>query len=223
MAAHPRTLTPFIVRTDSDGETEMSSDPNPADRQLSIRRKLGFDDNPMRRRSDRVQAWARLVVIGLFVLFTFGGVFAGLTTYGHELAREQADRQYGYQITGRVLETASRYSDSNSGSSSTSVRVGWRDTQDRWRTDRLTLAHAVRAGERLRLWIDAEGEASTTAPGHDRTIALSVFKGLGITLFLAFFLLLGYCVLTFVLDHRRLTELDVEWDTVEPRWRRELP
>lgn len=197
-------------------------DSNSRDIHGTFRRRLGFDDNPMRRRSDRIQAWARLTAAVLFLVICLGGIVAGMAAYHSDLAAEEADRKYGYRVTGRVLSTSAAVASHDGVNGPKFARVAWRDREARRHVQSLSVIRSVEANQRIRLWIDNRGAATTSPPRHEKTVALGMFMGIGTALFAAFLLAAAYGVFSYVLDRSRAARWDSGWRAVEPRWRREV-
>lgn len=183
-----------------------------------LRRRLGLDGNPMRRRSDRVQSWLKVAVCALFVT---GLVVAGIvahTSYRRGLAAVQRAGQT-HQVTARVVSVVSWVSVQDGGYVPGSGRVVWSDAAGRRHTqDVVTSAYP---GESVRLWVDRAGRASTAR--HSRTTAVldAAASGLSTATIAVAGLFSAYLGAVLLIDRRRAATWDREWLMVEPGWRRQ--
>jgi hypothetical protein len=191
---------------------------NVQSRLTMLRRRLGVDDNPLRRRSDRVQTWLRLGVCALFVGGLVVAGIVGHSSYRHGLAAEQRAEQ-SHQVTAHVVSVVSWASDQAGGYVPASTRVVWHDAAGRRHTEDI-VAQAY-AGESVRVWVDPDGRASLTRHTHARTLAGAVVSGLSVATIAAAGLFSAYFAAVLLIDRRREATWDREWLVVEPGWRRQ--
>lgn len=181
-------------------------------------RRLGLDRNPMRRRSDRVQSWARIVAGALLLVGCLAAAMVGHTRYERRLAADGVDARSGYRVTGRVVSDAVIVSAPDGYPVRGTVRVAWRDRAGRHHGDWFVLRSDIRT---VPLWVGADGRASTTMPLGDRPAVAGASVGL-LTLFAAAGGIgIAYLALVIVLTCRRLAEWQRQWASVEPGWRRQ--
>ncbi|MQA79664.1 MAG: hypothetical protein GEV10_14485 [Streptosporangiales bacterium] len=189
----------------------------------AVLRKLGLDENPLRRGSDRIQSFS-LLVIGLFiVLGCVLGVRTGLSVYEHERQVEIVDARDGYQVMARVLEVSTSVPTGREGATTAHItRVTWQDEQGREHMDTITVRKADRPHGDIRLWIDARGTASASPRSAGRTLGLAFMQGLGVTSWTAIAAAVAYVAICALLNLRRRRQWDDEWVLVEPQWRRQV-
>jgi hypothetical protein len=185
-----------------------------------IARRIGIDRNPLRRRSDRVEAWLRLVVLTT-VLLAAPFVVWGTSHVAYRNAVAAAQRelhQTRYRVTAVLLEDATGlyYSDT--------VRPQPESVQARWtapdgtpRTGQVLVPSPANAGSEVRVWTNRHGDLADPPESHDPvstavTAGLAAFAGLGAV---AACLLL---VIRLGLNRRRMAIWQTEWIIVEPRW-----
>lgn len=184
----------------------------------TLRRYFGLDDNPLRRRSDRLQSWLKLAVCGLFVVGLVVAGVVGQASYRRGLATEQR-AELSYPVTGRVVSVVTWASDQSGGYVPASARVVWRDAAGRRHTD--DVVTSAYRGEQVRLWIDRVGHPYPTRYSHTWTVLDAVASGLATAMIAAAGLLSLYLVVVLLIDRRRHSTWDREWLVVEPGWRRQ--
>jgi hypothetical protein len=184
-----------------------------------VRRWVGLDDNPLRRRSDRVQGWLRLAVCALFVV---GLVVAGVVGHAFYLRGLAAEQQAGqtYQVTARVVAVVTWTPVEGGGLVPHAVRVVWSDAAGGWhRQDVVTRAYQ---GESVRLWVGRDGRASPTRYSHTRTVVGAVVGGLSAATIATAGLFSVYLAAVLLIDRRRQARWDRGWLAVEPGWRKQV-
>jgi hypothetical protein len=196
--------------------------PKPDRRLVRLARWLGFDRNPLRRGTDRVEAILRLFMILLLVL----AVPAAAVTVGrwadHDaLRRAQAERTHNHQVTAVLLQDAPA---TGTPDPYTSVQTAW--VPARWQPpgqpsrtgDVLALAGA-RQGSSVQTWIGPSGAVTNPPPDH-RVVAGDVCLAVVTTCLLSCLVLLVTWVLAHrALDRQRLRGWEAEWRASGPLWR----
>lgn len=188
-----------------------------------FRRWAGLDGNSLRRRSDRLQAWARLTGLALVI----GGlVFTGIAahnTYTDDVALQHANAKVGYRVTGQVLSATDAQVSPDGSVLRGMVRVSWRDRTGHQRVQLLIAPVGAKAPRgKIPVWVDARGHASTSPPNAGRPItaaALAAVLGTGLTVTSTVLL---YLLAMIPVERRRLAEWQREWTVVEPGWRRQV-
>ena len=163
-----------------------------------------FDRNPLIRRTDRLEALLMLVVLVVsLVAIPVAGVLAATVYSGREI-------QYNQQAHERRAVTATVTNAGNDGSATTAVHAKWPVAAGE-RTGSLYLATAAKAGQRIEIWVDKDG--NPVAPPNSRWHALSG----AVATVLATFLIVGFW-LTFL-----VTEVCSRLDGArDAQWEREL-
>lgn len=197
------------------------SDARPSAAAAALRR-LGLDDNPLRRHSDRLQTRARLVLGAFFLLGCVVAGLVGRAAYGQEAFAAERDAQTGYQATGRVVSTSTSTADPQTGAAQRVVRVAWRDAEGRGHRQHLVLPMGRKVTSSIGIWVDSRGRASLTRPPESRSVA----SGIGAAMLFLFTQTLVlwslYGVVVVVLNRRRDRAWQREWRLVEPDWRRRV-
>jgi hypothetical protein len=192
------------------------------DRSLArLARWLGFDRNPLRRGTDRVEAALRLVMILLAVVAVpAAAVAAGRWADHYALHRAQVQRAVNHQVTAVLLEDAP---ESGIPNPYTNVQTSW--VPARWqppgqppRTGEVLALAGARKGSTVRTWIDPSG--AVTAPPLDRRIVVGdVWIAVTATCLVSWLVLLAVGVLVRRgLDRRRLRAWEAGWRASGPLW-----
>jgi hypothetical protein len=192
------------------------------DRSLArLARWLGFDRNPLRRGTDRVEAVLRLVIILVAVVAVpTASVAAGRWADHYALHRAQLQRAVDHQVTAVLLTDAPASGIPNP---YTNVQTSW--VPARWqppgqptRTGEVLALAGARKGSTVRAWVDPSG-AVTAPPLEHRFVVGDVWIAVMATCLVSWLLLLAAGVLVRrVLDRRRLRAWEAEWRASGPLW-----
>jgi hypothetical protein len=193
----------------------------PARSLARMSRWLGFDRNPLRRGTDRVEAVLRLVLIILLVaVIPAAAVAVGRWADHHALHRAQLERATDRLVTAVLLENApaSGVPDPYTSVQTAWVRARWQPPGQPPRTGDVQALVGARQGSTVRTWIDRSG-AVTDPPMDHRVIVGYVFVAVMVTCQLSWLVLLAAAVLVRrALDRRRLNAWEAEWRANGPLW-----
>jgi hypothetical protein len=192
------------------------------DRSLArLARRLGFDRNPLRRGTDRVEAALRLVIILVAVVAVpVAAVAAGRWADRYALHQAELQRAVDHQVTAVLLEDAPVSGVPNP---YTNVQTSW--VPARWqppgqpaRTGEVLALAGTRQGSAVRTWVDPSG-AVTDPPLERRVVVGDVWLAVVATCLMSWLLLLAAGVLIRCgLDRRRLRAWAAEWRASGPLW-----
>ena len=184
-------------------------------------RWLGFDRNPLRRGTDRVEAVLRLVLIILLVaVIPAAAVAAGRWADHQALHRAQLERATDRLVTAVLLENApaSGVPDPYTSVQTAWVRARWQPPGQPPRTGDVQALVGARQGSTVRTWIDRSG-AVTDPPLEHRVVVGDVWLAVTATCLVSWLVLLAAAVLVRrVLDRRRLNAWEAEWRASGPLW-----
>jgi hypothetical protein len=184
-------------------------------------RWLGFDRNPLRRGTDRIEAALRLVMMIMVVAAVpAAAVFAGQRADHAALNRAHAQRAANHLVNAVLLKQAPA---TGTPDPYTSVQTAW--VLARWqppglpsRTGQVLAIAGARKGSTVRTWIDPSG-AVTSPPLDHRDIVGDVFIAVIATCFASWLLLMvASAGARRALDRRRLSAWDAEWRASGPLW-----
>ncbi|MFI6035819.1 hypothetical protein ACIBBD_16925 [Streptomyces sp. NPDC051315] len=186
-------------------------------------RGRGQRRNPLRRRSDVVEAWTALVVA---VLLLVGAPLAGAVAgrWAHDDARataaeQRAERQrVRAEVVGRPADALATVQGGRDDSYRVAVR--WTEPGQGTRTATARVPAGTRQGEVVDVWFDARGRGvgppadGTAVWQHTLTLGVATAGGT------AALVLLGHTVVRRVALRRRLDEWGREWARTGPEWSR---
>lgn len=184
-------------------------------------RWLGFDRNPLRRRTDRIEAALRLVtVILLLVAVPITAIVVGRQADRLALRQAQAQRTADHEITAVLLQQAQATGvpDPYTNVQLTYVLARWQPPGHAPRSGEVLAPAGAHAGSTVRVWIDASGAVASPPPDH-RIIVGDVCLAAIVTCLVASLLILGSNALARrALDRRRMRAWDAGWRAAGPMW-----
>ncbi|MCU7726010.1 hypothetical protein ODJ79_19980 [Actinoplanes sp. KI2] len=176
----------------------------------SLLRRLGWHRNPLRRGSDRVEAWLNAVL--LITLALAGSAMAVGTSRGAYRAEEKAaawDRTHRFEVWAVLV--------SKPAAPQGTAQARWKAPDGSPRTGPVTAALSTAAGAWVPIWVDETGAVSTAPPHHSpATHAAGV--GAVTLLLVAAALAAIWLFCRRLLDRQRLRTWQDEWLEVGPRW-----
>ncbi|HEU5418892.1 MAG TPA: hypothetical protein VFV41_14475 [Streptosporangiaceae bacterium] len=184
-----------------------------------LARRLGVDHNPLRRRSDLIEAWLLPVAIALFLILGPVAV-AGATWFAH--AQSAADRQVEqtwHRVPAMLLRAAPGPVAGGS-SHSWTVRepARWVTADGLTRTAQVPVMAGTRAGSVVPVWLDRAGQPQspplTAGQVADRVVVAVSAALAGLAVLLTGLVL----VIRWQLNRRRLASWAADWDVTGPRW-----
>jgi hypothetical protein len=183
-----------------------------------LHRRLGLDHNPLRRRSDLIEAWLLPgFVAALLILGPVVGIVAGHWASAQNAAAWQAQRSW-HSVPAVLTQSAPGPAFPDGGANSWTVWIPARWTAGgRAHAGNVPAPSDTRAGSTVRVWLDQAGQVRepltvSAADVHDLTTA-------GISLTALVLLLAGAILVTRrVLDRRRLAGWATGWMSVGPQW-----
>jgi hypothetical protein len=186
-----------------------------------LTRRLGADHNPLRRRSDLIEAW--LLPGAVIVFLALGPLVASLAVWLAHLdnaATRHAQRSLD-PVPGVVLAAAPGPLMSDNGANSWVVWVPARWTAaGRPQAGRVPAVSGTRAGSVVPVWLDHAGNVRlpplTAAQARDRVIVAAVTALAALAAALACIALICRWRLT----RARLRSWEADWRAVGPQWSR---
>lgn len=174
--------------------------------------------NPLRRRSDVIEAW---VILAGWVLALVGGLFAGLAAA--DAIERSADRQRVERrtVSAVLVEDAKgKVPAKAAGDPRVWATVRWTAPDGSTRTGQARVPATSPAGDRVPVWIDKSGHltAEPLTDGEARSHAAAggalVATGAG------GIALAAVSVTRMYLSQRRMEQWAVEWERIDTRWGR---
>ena len=187
-----------------------------------LRRRLGSDGNPLRRREDRIAAW--LVPAWFLALLALGPAVASaaaLWVHSGESAVQHAEQSW-HEVPGVLLKAASGPLMTDNGANTWTVwaLAKW-SAAGRWHVGAVPVAAKSPAGSEVPVWLNKAGKVEV-APLSARQLGAYADTVTTIALAaLAVFLAGIAWAVSRALDRRRLASWEAAWLVVGPRWSRQ--
>jgi uncharacterized membrane protein len=186
---------------------------------MKLARRLGRDANPLRRRSDVIEAWLAPAAIVVFLIL--GPLVAGLVALGvrADNAAAQHAQQSWHPVSAVLLRAAPgpEFSDNGANTWTEWAPARW-TAGGRQQTGNIPVPAGSRAGSTQTVWLDSAGYVRAPAmTGSELGGAI----GTGILLALAalaIVIAVAYRLAQRALDRRRLASWETAWLAVGPRW-----
>ncbi|MEV5987749.1 hypothetical protein AB0L85_22500 [Streptomyces sp. NPDC052051] len=179
--------------------------------------------NPLRRRSDVIEAWTALILaLLLCVGAPLAGVVAGLWAYGTVHATQVTQRAQRHEVPAVLVEDAPAAAPStqNGNQPLYRVKVHWTDPGKGTRTAYAQVPAGSRQGERTEVWLDARGHGVAPPVSDAAVWQHSVSAGVWAAGGVAGTVLLSRAVIRRVAERHRMAEWEAEWARTGPEWRR---
>ena len=190
-------------------------------RLAKVARWLGFDRNPLRRGTDRVEAALRLVMMILLVVAVpIAAVAAGRQADHLALNQAHAEQAANHLVTAVLLRDApvTGIPDPYTSVQSVWVPARWQPPGQPSRTGEVLALAGARKGSTVRTWIDASG-AVTNPPIDHRDIVGDVCIAVVATCLASWLVLLvSGTLVRRALNRRRLSAWEAEWRAFGPLW-----
>ena len=186
-------------------------------------RRTGFDRNPMRPSTDRIQAIVRAVLLAAFVLgapvvtaYVSHQVYlAGLRTARAQAAAWHQVPALVQHVT--VVATPWRHPAS---SGPEALQVRWAMPDGSSRTGDLAWGAGAAAGSTITVWIDASGRLAHPPLTDAAAVAHLIGTAVAVPAVLALLLWAAARTASLLLDRHRMASWEADWLAVEPRWSR---
>lgn len=184
-------------------------------------RRLGFDHNPLRRRSDLIEAWLLPALVAVFLLLSPLLVGAASAWVHNENAATQQAQRSWHRVSAVLLQAVPGplMSDNGTNSWTTWTSARWTDN-GRPHVGQVPAAAGSSAGSTVSVWLDRAGNVQapplTAGQIRDRVVLAAVVALTALALFLTTVALIGRRLL----DRSRLAGWATAWMSVGPQWSR---
>jgi hypothetical protein len=185
-------------------------------------RRLGFDHNPLRRRSDLIDGWLLPGVIAAFlILGPIAGTIAGLWVHAGNVAVQRADKSW-HQVSAVLLEPVPGPLFSGNGDSWLVPAPARWVADGRARTGEVPAPAGASADSTVPVWLNRAGRVQApplTAAGARNRILIAVVSSLACLVAL---LTAAAVTARWLLDRKRIAGWEAGWLSVGPQWSRQL-
>lgn len=193
----------------------------PVTRLARCARRLGFDRNPLRRRTDRIEAVIRLAtVILLLVAVPIAAIVAGREADQLALRQAHAQQAAEHEVTAVLLQRAQATGspDPYTSVQLTYVLARWQPPGQPPRSGPVLAPAGAPAGSTVAVWIDASGAVASPPPEHREIVGDVCIAAIIASMVAILLLLESNALARRVLDRRRLNAWDAEWRATGPLW-----
>jgi len=188
---------------------------------VALARRTGLDANPLRRGSDRAEAWVRIGLIVLFLVVSpLAAAALGQLTSAASARAARAQAASEHQVTAVLDHRVSKSANDPLYGSDEFAWAGarWTAPDGQQRAGQVPAPVGSPAGRHIAIWVDSAGRL-VYPPIGDGQIASRVIAVVALTPAVLGVVLLGVLWLTRrLLDRRRLGDWASEWSAVEPLW-----
>jgi len=185
-----------------------------------IARRLGVDRNPLRRRSDRTEAWLTMIlVLVILVLGPQAALHAAGTVYQNAVRASEWDLTHRFTVKAVLMKDAGQKDPSYSDAYTveTTVPAQWVAPNGSQRSGPVLAPVGQHAGSTVAIWIDQHGVV-TGSPVRHHPSADALAAGM----LAVFGVLVGAGIVLLLmrrrLDKGRMNDWQTEWMFVEPGW-----
>ncbi|MCD7442282.1 hypothetical protein K4B79_29185 [Streptomyces lincolnensis] len=178
----------------------------------TTKRLWRWRNSPLRRRDDVLEAW---LVLTVWVIAVVGGTLAGTLTAG------AADEVFSQQRAERTSVRAVLLADTASASAKSYravAKVRWTTPDGSTRTDSTLVKSGQKAGSRIVVWTDRQGNLTTAPPSPTNAVLEAGFLGAVAALAVTGAAFGAGRAARWGLDRRRIARWSEEWDLVGPLW-----
>lgn len=190
----------------------------------SLRRRLGLDANPVRRRTDRAETWFRIWML-VFFMIAAPITSIGFTHWTDASMTSQAQAQTAREhlVTATLLTQAAGNSRFPAAGTAISWAVARWTAPDstRWAGQVQALAGA-RKGSTVRVWTDTHGRLAAAPVARSQIVSRLITVAALTPLALALLLLTITGLVHRALERRRMAAWEADWTAVEPQWTHRL-
>jgi len=171
--------------------------------------------NPLRRRSDVLEAWVRLTAC---VLALVGGLLAGLVTQGaveRDLDRQRVERQ---AVTAVLVEDAKgKLSAGAADDDRVWATARWTTPDGSTRTGQTKVRPDTPAGTRVTVWTDQHGVLTSKPVTHEQARLQADLVGVLAAVTASGLVAAGAHVTRACLDRRRMEQWAADWARTDTR------
>ncbi|MET7480398.1 hypothetical protein ABZT17_39520 [Streptomyces sp. NPDC005648] len=174
-------------------------------------------NNPLRRRSDVLEAWIVLVAWTFAVVVAAVAGILGARLAEHAAQRDRASRTRASAVLVGVVPGGTRDVVGGVRHDRVLATVRWRDARGAVRTGTTEVKPALRAGSTVPVWTDGHGRLVSPPAGPTETVTRAVLAGAGAGLAAGLLVLSGGYLVRLRVERRDVERWGTEWDRTDPR------
>jgi hypothetical protein len=187
----------------------------------SLARRLGLDRNPLRRGSDRAEAWIRIALVLAFLICAPLAFWAA-ESWADSTAPTAAHAQQAgeHRVPATLLQGVPSGADSFAVVSLGWVRARWNVPGGSARTGYVEAPTGSRAGSTVQVWLDRSGAPTEPPWPLDQIRSWTLMIAVLAPILLALLLLAVMGILGHIFHRHRLASWQRAWSAVGPQWTR---
>ncbi len=185
-----------------------------------LARWLGFDRNPLRRGTDRIEGVLRLVTVLLLAAMPAAAVAAGQQADHLALNQAHAQQAGDHLVTAVLLQNApvTGFPDPYTFVQDAWVQTRWQPPGQPLRTGQVLAVAGARKGSTVHTWVDRSGAVISPPMGHRNVVGVVCIAVVGTCIVSWLLLLVSGTLVRRALDRRRLNAWEAEWRASGPLW-----
>ncbi|MGX1910124.1 Rv1733c family protein [Streptomyces phaeochromogenes] len=174
--------------------------------------------NPLRRTTDRIEAWCSGFLLLVLVLgLPLASVGAGLAAYESAMRAVQVQSAERHQVTARLISVPGT-APGSAADEKQKVQVSWTGDDGRQQTGTTRVPLNKAEGSTVRIWVDRDGTVQEPPMSADNAKAAGWVMGAMTAVGVYAGLVAVRKGMHVALNRRRYAQWDTEWDLVEPLW-----
>ena len=183
-------------------------------------RRLSFGRNPLRRRTDRLEAALLLTAFAVALLVVPAAAIVGTAVRDRAEQAAARERTERHPVRARTQEDAGSSASSGSTQFITPVRVAWLDRSGTTQEGQTDVVIGTKTGAELTIWLDREGTITTAPRDSTDSAALGTLAGMTLPMLAWPLLFALFRLARRPLNRARTDAWAREWEQVSPRWTR---
>jgi hypothetical protein len=188
-----------------------------------LARRLWMSKSPLRRRTDRIEAWITAALLAMFLI----GAPLCWATAGHWVQQGGTLEQYAqrswHQVPAVLVQGApalSNFDARASWSLQVPALARWAGPGGRKIVGKVPVAPGTPAGHTVQVWVDSSGQPTGVPLLHAELVKREIGAELLAPIGLALVLLAVGWMVRLLMNRRRLAAWENGWASIGPRWTR---
>ncbi|MFD8253055.1 Rv1733c family protein [Streptomyces werraensis] len=179
------------------------------------RHRVSRKANPLRRRSDQLEAWiSRLLLLILLLGLPAATLGTGLATYRSAMGTVRTQSAERQEVDAQVVSAGRTVA----ATQEQRAQVRWTGDEGTTRTDNARVKPHTPEGATVRLWVTRGGAVTGPPMTENQAVTTSWFTGGAAAAGFAAIIYVTRVGVRHELARKRYAQWDAEWERVEPLW-----